>query len=74
MIRRLKYWLAGVDGQRTKGPAMPGARKSEDGGLRPETDMMNFDAFLETPTGTKLIATLHDFTVGQALVPVERTQ
>ena len=32
--------------------------------------MMNFDAFLETPTGTKLIATLHDFTVGRALVPV----
>ena len=52
--------------------AMPGARYAAPEAWT-ETDQMNFDAFLKTPTGAKMLLTLHDFTVGRALGVVDRT-
>lgn len=38
-----------------------------------ETDKMNLDAFLRTPSGTKFLHTLHELTVSRALTPVDRS-
>ncbi len=72
-MRRVRDWLERIRKRRGCCPGLPGARYAAPEAWM-ETDVMNFDAFLKTPTGTKLLLTLHDLTVGRALVPVERTQ
>ena len=71
MIRGFKYWPAGVNGQRMKGLALPGARFE-----RPEAwtemDQVNFDAFLKTPAVGKFLLTLHALVTDRALSVCDR--
>lgn len=52
-------------------PSLPGARY-EPPAAWTETDKENLDAFLRTPSGRKLLLTLHDLTVSRALSVVDR--
>lgn len=51
---------------------LPGARIA-DPETWTETDRLNFEAWLKTPTGAKFMLTLHAMTVGRALAVVERS-
>ncbi len=69
-MKALRNWLARR--QRTKGPALPGARfvRSENW---TETDKENFYRFLKTPSGAKLLLTLYALVTDRALSVCDRS-
>ncbi len=70
MIKRLRHWFAKET--RSNGTAMPGARFVRPEGWT-ETDKENFDRFLKTPSGAKLLLTLHALVTDRALSVCDRT-
>ena len=69
MIKRVGSWLAR---RARRGPALPGARLKRPAEWT-ETDKENFDQFLKTPSGAKLLLTLHTLVTDRALSVCDRS-
>ncbi len=72
MMRRLRKWLTRMGKQGSACPALPGARFERPAGWT-ETDKENFDRFLKTPSGAKLLLTLHALVTDRALSVCDRS-
>ena len=68
MIKRVRNWFAKK--MPTKCPALPGARFERPAEWT-ETDKENFERFLKTPSGAKLLLTLHALVTDRALTVQE---
>lgn len=70
MIKRVRNWFAKK--MPTKCPALPGARFERPAEWT-ETDKENFNWFLKTPSGAKLLLTLHALVTDRALSVCDRS-
>ena len=69
-MRKLRAWLNSL--RLSTCPALPGARFERPEGWT-ETDKENFDRFLKTPSGAKLLLTLHALVTDRALSVCDRS-